>query len=150
MGEVRFWIELVKEATSIVFVKDAGKAPWVVLERLDVLNLNKKDVAWLGRLDLKWSRQVVDLSQINILDIVGTVVVPNLAACPVKAFDLDNFTILDGAAEGNYDKDLVAIVRWVLGHTVRMPSVLRRDQSKNLAWCTVTYMEVFLVLCRLV
>ena len=115
MGEVRFWIELVKEATSIVFVEDASKAPWVVLERLDVLNLNKKDVTWLGGLDLEGSGQVVDLSQINILDIVGTVVVPNLAACPVEAFDLDDFAVLDGAAEGNYDRKLAAIVRWVLG-----------------------------------
>lgn len=101
---VRFRVELVKEAASVVFMEDAGEAPWVILEGLDVLNLNEEDVTWLGGLDLEGTGEVVDLSQIDVLDIVGTIVVGNLSTCPVDTFDLDDFTILDGAAEGDYER----------------------------------------------
>jgi hypothetical protein len=69
MGEkasLRFRKVLVEKPTAVVFVKDAGKAPWLVVEWLDVLNFNEENVSWFGRLDLEWTRQVVDLREINI------------------------------------------------------------------------------------
>lgn len=44
----------------------------------------------------------MDLRQINILDIVRTVVIANLSASPVDTFDLYDLPILDGTIEGNY------------------------------------------------
>ena len=71
---LRFRVELVKEAASVVFMEDAGEAPWMVLEGLDVLNLNEEDVTWLGGLDLEGPGEIVDLSQIDVLHIVGTII----------------------------------------------------------------------------
>lgn len=50
---VRFGIVLVKEPATVVFVEDSGEAPWLVLEGLDILDLDKEDVAWLGSFDLE-------------------------------------------------------------------------------------------------
>lgn len=43
----------------------------------------------------------MDAGEIDILHVVGAVVVADLAAGPVDAFDLDDFAILDGAGEGD-------------------------------------------------
>ena len=83
----------------------------MILERLDVLNLDEEDVAWLGGLDLKWAGKVVDLGQIDILNIVGTIIVANLSACPVDAFDLDDLAVLDSAAEGDWLERSVQLKR---------------------------------------
>ncbi len=100
-ANARLRIELVKEATPVVPVEDTSEAPRVVLERLDVLNLNEEDITGLRRFNLEGPRQVVDLSQIDVLDIVGAVVVADLSTCPVETFDLNNLAVLDGTAEGN-------------------------------------------------
>src|SRR5438552_1854791 len=60
---LRFGVYVIKEASSIVLVEDAGEPPWLLLEWLDVLNLNEEHIAWLGRLDLKWAGQIMDPSQ---------------------------------------------------------------------------------------
>jgi hypothetical protein len=44
----------------------------------------------------------MDFSQINIFHVICTVVVANLAACPVNALNLDDLAILDPAAEWDY------------------------------------------------
>jgi len=41
------------------------------------------------------------LGQIHITNIVGRIIIANLASSPVQAFDFDNFAILDCSAEGN-------------------------------------------------
>lgn len=87
-------------------MEDAREAPWVVLERLDVLDLDQQNVAGLGGLDFEWSGQVVHLRQVDVLDVVGAVVVLDLSARPVQTFDLDCLAVLDGAAEGDYDTDV--------------------------------------------
>ncbi len=92
---------LVEEPAAIVFVEDAREAPGLVLEGLHVLDLNEEDIAWFGGLDLERPGKVVDLSQINVLDIVSTVVVLDLPARPVEAFNFDGLAVLDGAAKGN-------------------------------------------------
>jgi hypothetical protein len=92
---------LIQEPTSIVFVKHARKSPWVVLERLYILNLDEQNVAWLGGLDFERARQVVDLSEINILHVVGAIIVADLATSPIQTFDLHNLAVLDGTAEGD-------------------------------------------------
>lgn len=44
----------------------------------------------------------MNMCQVNITDIICTVVVLDLPAGPVKAFDLDCFAVLDAATGGNY------------------------------------------------
>jgi hypothetical protein len=55
----------------------------------------------------------MDFGKVNVAHIVGGVVIANLAAGPVHAFDLDDFVGLDGSICG----------------VVRMPSVLSLDIS---------------------
>ena len=93
---------LIQKSSAVVFVEDSSETPWVVLERLNILDFNEEDIAGFSGFDLERSREIVDLSQVDVLDIVGAVVVANLAACPIEAFDLDDFAVLDGAAEGNW------------------------------------------------
>ena len=95
----RFRIDLVEESTAIVFVEDACKAPGLVLEGLYVLDLDDEDVSWFGAFDFERTGQVVDLGQVDVLHVICTVIVANLPPCPINAFDLNNFSILDFGSE---------------------------------------------------
>jgi hypothetical protein len=92
---------LIKEPASVVFVENASKAPWMVLKWLDVLYLNEENVAWFGCLDLEWAGEVVYLSQVDVFYVVGAIVILDLSAGPVEAFDLNSLAVLDCAAEGD-------------------------------------------------
>lgn len=59
-----------------------------MLKGLDILDLDDQHVALLGGLDLEGAGEVVDLGQVDVLHVVGAVVVADLAARPVDAFDL--------------------------------------------------------------
>lgn len=39
-GDIRVRVDLIKEASAIILVENAREAPWLLLERLYVLNLN--------------------------------------------------------------------------------------------------------------
>lgn len=88
-------IDFVKESSAIVFVEDTSEAPWLLLEGLHVLDLDHKDIARLGVLDLKRPAQVVDFGQVDVLHVICAVVVPNLATSPIHAFNLYDFSIFD-------------------------------------------------------
>lgn len=81
-GDSRARIDLVQEPSSVLLGKHAGEAPRLVLERLDVHDLDEEHVARLRALHVKGPAEVVYLGEVHILDIVGRVVVPNLAAGP--------------------------------------------------------------------
>lgn len=51
------------------------------------------------------------LREIHVLDVVGAVVVADLAAGPVDAFDFDGFVLLDGAEGGVFG--VPAVLVWV-------------------------------------
>jgi hypothetical protein len=96
-----FRVDLVEEAAPIFLREHASESPGVVVEGLDVLDLDEEDIAGLGGFDFKRAREVMDLGQVDVLDVVGGVVVFDLAAGPVEAFDFDDFVVGDGAAEGD-------------------------------------------------
>lgn len=91
------WVDVVEKPATVFFGEDAGEAPGLVLKGLDVLDLDEQDVAWFGVFDLKGSAEVVDFSQVDVADVVGAVVVADLAAGPVDAFDLRMGVIRVGA-----------------------------------------------------
>lgn len=70
-GNVRLWIEFIQETTTILLIEYPRESPGLFLKRLDILNLNQEHIAWLGCFNVEWSREVVDLSKIDILHIVG-------------------------------------------------------------------------------
>ena len=95
----RFRIDLVEKSTAIVLVEDAGEAPGLLLEGLYVLNLDDEDVSWFGVLNLERTRQVVDLGQVDVLHVICTIIVADLTSCPINAFNLNDFSILDFGSE---------------------------------------------------
>lgn len=95
------WVDLVEEAAPIFLRENASEPPRVVVEGLDILDLDEEDITGLGGFDFKRAREVMDLGQVDVLDVVGGVVVFDLAAGPVEAFDFDDFVVGDGAAEGD-------------------------------------------------
>jgi hypothetical protein len=117
-ADLRRGIVLVEKAASVVSIKDAGETPGLILEGLDVHDLDKEDVARLGALDVEGAAQVVDLGEVDIENVVGRVVVADLAAgpamcqnrgvwgarvdLPVDTFDLDGLAILDGGDGGDW------------------------------------------------
>jgi hypothetical protein len=44
----------------------------------------------------------MDVSEVNILDVVGGVVVSDLSSCPVETFNFDNFVVGNLAAGRDY------------------------------------------------
>ena len=82
-------------------MKDTSEAPGMVLERLYVHDLHKENITWLSIFNLKRPREVVDLGEVNVLDIVGAVVILDLTTSPVEAFNLHSLAILDSSAKGD-------------------------------------------------
>lgn len=56
-----FRIVLVKEAATIILVKDTGEAPRLMVKGLHILDLDQENVARLGILDLERARQIMNL-----------------------------------------------------------------------------------------
>lgn len=97
-------IDLIQKATAILVAKDSCGAPRLMLEELHLLDLHHDYIAGLGAFDLERSRQVMDLCQLNISDVVGTVIIADLPSRPINALDIDNLAILDLVAERDCSK----------------------------------------------
>lgn len=65
------------------------------------MDLDQEDIAGLCSLDFKWAGEVVDLSEIDVLNVVGGVVVFDLPAGPVETFDFDYFVVGDFGVGGD-------------------------------------------------
>lgn len=94
-------VDFVEETSAIVFFEDTSEAPWLLLERLHVLDLDNEDIARLGVLHLKGSTQVMDLGQVDVLHVICAVVVANLATSPIHALNFYNLSIFDLLREGH-------------------------------------------------
>lgn len=134
--DLRVGVDLVEEASPVVFVKYACKAPRLLLERLHILDLHHKDVSRFGAFHLKGTRQIVNLGEVNVLHIVRAVIVANLPPCPIHALHFEDFPIFNFGRKGNYRRD-----QWQLGRigkgfrAVWMPSVLKKVSARSIdAW----------------
>lgn len=92
----------VQEPATVTLVEHGGEPPWTLIKRLHVLDLNDEDVTGLCALDLEWAGEVVYAGQIAVLDVVGTVVVLDLATSPVNALDFDGLAGDNLGGEGNW------------------------------------------------
>ena len=96
------WIDLVKETTAVLLIKNAGETPWLILHRLDVLNLDKQNITRLSGFDLKWTSKVVDFGQVDVTHIICAVIVADLSSSPVYTLNLDHLSVLDRAVSRDY------------------------------------------------
>eukprot|EP00967_Tisochrysis_lutea_P128381 scaffold219515_cov30-Tisochrysis_lutea.AAC.1 len=84
-----------EEASSIVLVEGAREAPFVSFERAEVEYLNFEQVSRLRRLDRDGAAQVVHLGQVDMLDVIGGVIVLDLAPSPVDRLDAEGLALCD-------------------------------------------------------
>jgi hypothetical protein len=101
---VRFGIDLIQEPPAIVFVEDTSEAPRLMLKGLNVLYFNKKNVTRLGGLDLERAGEVMDLGEVDVQNVISTVVVLDLSTSPVETLYLDSLSILDGTTGGDWQR----------------------------------------------
>lgn len=100
-GNLRFGVYLIQKPATVLLRKYPREAPRSLFKRLHVLDLDEEDITRLGRLNLKGPGEVVHPGEIDVPHVVGAVVVADLAARPVDAFDLDDLAVFDGAGEGD-------------------------------------------------
>lgn len=98
----RFGIDLVQKSPAIMTMKNTRESPWLLLQGLNILDLNPQNITRLCRLDIKWPREIVDLGQVYVLDIIGGVVILDLASGPVHTFDFHDFIVGNSASTGDY------------------------------------------------
>lgn len=79
---LRGWIQLVQEPAAVFLGEHARETPRLVLEGLDVHDFHEQNIAGLGVLDVEGPREVVDLGEVDVSDVVRRVVVADLAAGP--------------------------------------------------------------------
>lgn len=99
-------IDLVQKATSIVSIKDTGVSPKPIWKWLQINYLDHEHISRFGPGYVERSRQVMDLSEIDLFDIIRVVVVLDLASGPIYALNVDDFAILDCAGRRYYGKGI--------------------------------------------
>jgi hypothetical protein len=100
--DVRLRIQVIQEPSSIRLTEDTREPPGLVLEGLYVLDFHQQDVSWLGGFDVEGTGEIVHSGEIDIFDIVGRIIVLDLSAGPVDAFDLDNLIVRNGTTGRNW------------------------------------------------
>jgi len=135
---LRVRIDLIQKPASVLLVEDACEAPRLVLERLNIHDLDEKDISWLGLFDFEWTGEVVDSRKVNVQDIVGTIIVLDLPAGPVETLDLDRLSILDGAAEWDIRMPSVVQARLLTGWLVKVDL----EGCPDLSWHAVNVYDL--------
>src|SRR5262245_31598410 len=101
---------LSKKTTAIRFGENTRKAPWRGDESPNIDNVHHQNIPWLCPLDSNRSTQIVDLRELNIANVVGTVIVFDLSPRPIVTLDAKHSPWL-------HRDD-----RW----NVRMPTIVKR------------------------
>lgn len=99
---VRLGVDLVEEATAVLLGEDARESPGLIGQRLHVLDVDHKHIARFRGFNLKRTTQVVDFGEVDILDVVGGIVILDLAAGPIHTLDLHRLAVLDRFSVGWY------------------------------------------------
>ena len=73
----------------------------------------------------------MNLCQVYVFDIVRTVIVLDLSTSPVQTLDLDDLSVLDGAAEWDFYESAQSQMEGECRSTVRVPSVLQRISASS-------------------
>jgi hypothetical protein len=87
-----------EKAAAVLLCENAGETPRRMVEWLHVCDVDDEEITGFTAFDVEWAGEVVDLCKVDITNVISTVVVPDLTACPVEAFDLD---CLSGFDHGN-------------------------------------------------
>ena len=78
-----------QESAAVGLGEQAGEAPLGLLEHADVEDVHDQQVTRLRAVNADGAGQIVDLGEIDHVDVVGGVVVLDLAAGPVDALDAE-------------------------------------------------------------
>lgn len=129
-GVLRVGVDLVKETTTVVLIKDTCEAPWLFLEWLYVLNLNNQDVPGLCTFHLKRTREVMNSGEVDVLHIIRAVIVANLSSCPVYALHLEDFPIFNFGRKRNCRRGQLQLGRIVEGSSCRLGAIYSMEGQR--------------------
>src|SRR6185312_1660208 len=90
-----------QEAAAILAREDAGEAPGGSRQISQIEEIDDEQVAGLGAFDAEGSGEIMHFGEIDIAHIVGAVVILDLAAGPVEAFDAELVARLEHLDHGN-------------------------------------------------
>ena len=79
MVNIRLRVMLIQEATAVLFGKDTSEAPRFIRQWLNILNIDKQNVAGLSRLNFERASQVMNPCEIYVANVVCRIVVLDLA-----------------------------------------------------------------------
>lgn len=131
-GDQRVRVDLVKEASPVVLVEYARKAPRLLLEWLHILNLHHEDISRFSAFHFKWARQVVNLREVDVLHVICAVVVANLSSCPIDALHLEDLPVFDFGREGNCRTGQWQLGRIVEGSSCRLDAICSEEGQRML------------------
>src|SRR5690606_39259768 len=114
-----------QKAAEFRLAENPGIAPFLILEWADVENIDNQQVAGLSAGDADRSGQMVARRQIDIANIVGAVIVGDLAAGPVEAFDAEGISWPDHRGHRNIRMPAIDDDRRVL--LCRQPLAINTD-----------------------
>src|SRR5690606_7238651 len=72
-----------------------GVAPTLIIKDANVQNIDDDDITWLSALDAYGTRKMVTWSEIDIANVVGAIVIADLAARPVEALNPERISWRD-------------------------------------------------------
>ena len=105
-----------EETAAVAAGKDAGEAPLVAAQGADIEDVDDENVARLGAAHLDRAAEDVDDRQVDVADVVGTVVVLDLAVGPVLAFHPKRLARIDGDGGGDVRVPAVVADDFLFGH----------------------------------
>ena len=120
--------------STISLIKCSGETPLVSLQATKIAEFYLQEISWRSVLHCNGARQVVDLGQIYMLDVIAGIVVLDLTARPINALDTKDLCIKKQLAHEYYSANKVEKVAAYLAfldrshrRNVRMPSIVQRS-----------------------
>ena len=110
------WEVVGEKAAAIFLGEDTGKSPFVAPQRTHIQDVDHQDVAGLGTIHPDRPAQHVNHLQVHIGDVLGVVVVLDLAIRPVFALDPEHISGVDGGHGRNVRVPAVMTWHFLLIH----------------------------------
>ena len=119
-GFLRFREMLGEKAAAVLLGKEAVEAPLAFLEGADVEDIDHQQVAGLGAFHAHRAGQEMHLGEVHVAHVLGVVVVMDLAAGPVVAFNDEVVAGLHHRRHGNVGMPAVVHHIVVVGRSVEI------------------------------
>ena len=100
-GLARFRVVPVQKTAAVLKCEYAGEPPLGIFQPADVVDIDHEQIAGLGALDAERAAQIMHFGQVDVPDVIGGIVVFDLAAGPVVTFDPELVAWFEPFDDGN-------------------------------------------------